>query len=144
MSETIVVGIDIGTTKVCTLVARMESKGQMRILGVGIEPAQGIRKGTVVDLAAAGKAIALSIDKAERSSGLEITSALVSLAGSHVSSINSRGVASVSRQVVDENDINRAMDAARAVAIPHNREVIHVIQRGFTLDGQDGIRVPNG
>lgn len=144
MSESIVVGIDIGTTKVCTLVARMEDNGQMRILGVGIEPAQGIRKGTVVDLAAASKAISLSIDKAERSSGLEITSALVSLAGSHVSSINSRGVASVSHQVVDENDVIRAMDAARAVAIPHNREVIHVIQRGFILDGQDGIRVPNG
>ena len=140
----IIVGIDIGTTKICTLVARVEENDLIRILGVGIEPSQGIRKGTVVDLAAASEAIGLSIDRAERTSGLEISSALVSMAGSHVSSVNSRGVAGVHRQVIDESDILRAMDAARAVAIPHNREVIHVIQRGFTVDGQDGISMPIG
>ena len=138
------VGIDIGTTKVCTVVAREEGGGQMRILGVGIEPSLGIRKGTVVDINAATKAVGLSVDKAERTSGLEINSARVSLAGSHVSSINSRGVVGVHRQVIDEDDILRAMDAARAVAIPHNREVIDIIQRGFTVDGQDGIRMPIG
>jgi cell division protein FtsA len=144
MSSPIIVGIDIGTTKICTLVARVESDDRIRILGVGIEPSQGIRKGIVVDLEAASQAIAHSIDKAERTSGLEITSALVSLAGSHVSSINSRGVAGIQGQVVDDRDVLRAMDAARAVAIPHNREIIHVIQRGFTVDGQDGIRMPIG
>ncbi|MBN2502057.1 MAG: cell division protein FtsA, partial [Anaerolineales bacterium] len=144
MDAPIIVGIDIGTTKICTLVARVERDGRVRILGVGIEPSQGIRKGAVVDLGAATQAIAHSIDKAERTSGLEITSALVSLAGSHVSSINSRGVVGISRQVIDENDVARAMESARAVAIPHNREVIHVIQRGFTVDGQDGIRMPIG
>ncbi len=144
MSSPIIVGIDIGTTKICTIVSRVETDGRIRILGVGIEPAQGIRKGTVVDLEAASQAISLSVDKAERTSGLEISSALVSLAGSHVSSINSRGVAGIHQQVIDEKDILRAMDAARAVAIPHNREVIHVIQRGFTIDGQDGIRMPIG
>ncbi|MEN8240557.1 MAG: cell division protein FtsA [Chloroflexota bacterium] len=140
----IIVGIDIGTTKICTLVARVEENDRIRILGVGIEPSQGIRKGTVVDLAAASEAIGLSIDRAERTSGLEISSALVSMAGSHVSSINSRGVAGIQRQVIDENDVIRAMEAARAVAIPHNREVIHIIQRGFTVDGQDGISMPIG
>ncbi|MEJ2484799.1 MAG: cell division protein FtsA [Anaerolineales bacterium] len=140
----IYVGIDIGTTKVCTVVAREEPDGRMRILGVGIEPSMGIRKGSVVDIAAASKAVALSVDKAERTAGLEITSARVSLAGSHVSSINSRGVVGVHRQVIDEDDVLRAMEAARAVAIPHNREVIEVIQRGFTVDGQDGIRMPIG
>ncbi len=144
MDAPIIVGIDIGTTKICTLVARVERDGRVRILGVGIEPSQGIRKGAVVDLGAATQAIAHSIDRAERTSGLEITSALVSLAGSHVSSINSRGVVGISRQVIDENDVARAMESARAVAIPHNREVIHVIQRGFTVDGQDGIRMPIG
>jgi cell division protein FtsA len=138
------VGIDIGTTKVCTVVAREEPDGRLRILGVGIEPSQGIRKGTVVDIGAATKAVELSVDKAERTAGLEINSARVSLAGSHVSSINSRGVVGVHRQVIDEDDVLRAMDAARAVAIPHNREVIEIIQRGFTVDGQDGIRMPIG
>lgn len=142
--EPIVVGIDIGTTKVCTLVARVENERNLRILGVGIEPSQGIRKGTIVDLQAASQAIARSIEKAERSSGLEITAALVSLAGSHVSSVNSRGVVGISGRVIDQDDVARALDAAQAVAIPHNREIIHVIQRGFTVDGQDGIRMPVG
>jgi cell division protein FtsA len=144
MDEPIVVGIDIGTTKICTLVAREESPGQLRILGVGIEPSEGIRKGTVVDLTAASQAVARSIDKAERSSGLEINSALVSMAGSNVSSVNSRGVVGVTGRVIDQDDVARAVDAARAVAIPHNREIIHVIQRGFDIDGQTGIRMPVG
>lgn len=142
--EEIVVGIDIGTTKVCTLVARVEGERSLRILGVGIEPSQGIRKGTIVDLQAASQSIARSIEKAERSSGLEVTAALVSLAGSHVSSVNSKGVVGISGRVIEPEDVARALDAAQAVAIPHNREIIHVIQRGFTVDGQDGIRMPIG
>jgi cell division protein FtsA len=145
MSEdTIVVGIDVGTTKICTLVAREEAPNQIRILGVGIEPSQGIKKGVVVDLGAATQAVGRSVEKAEHTSGMEITSALVSLAGSHVSSVNSRGVVGVSGRSIDGDDVTRAMDAARAVAIPHNREVIHVIQRGFNVDGQEGIRMPLG
>ncbi len=144
MEEPIVVGIDIGTTKTCTLVARVEGERNLRILGVGIEPSQGIRKGTVIDLAAASQSVNRSIEKAQRSSGLEINSALVSLAGSHVSSVNSKGVVGISGRVIEQDDVIRALDAAQAVAIPHNREVIHVIQRNFTIDGQDGIRMPVG
>ncbi len=144
MDDQILIGIDIGTTKICSLVAREENPGQLRILGVGIEPSQGLRKGVVVDLEAAAQAIARSVDKAERTSGVEILSALVSLAGSNVSSVNSRGVVGVSGRVIDQDDIARAVDAARAVAIPHNREIVHVIQRGFNVDGQDGIRMPMG
>lgn len=144
MDEPTIVGIDIGTTKICTLVARMEEGGSLRILGVGIEPAQGMRKGIPVDLRAVSQSISRSIEKAERTSGLEITSALVSLAGSHVASVNSRGVVGVTGRTIDEDDVVRAMEAARAVAIPHNREIIHVIQRGFTVDGQAGIRMPIG
>ena len=145
MDDQVFVGIDIGTTKICTLVAREASlPGQMQILGVGLEPSQGIRKGVVVDLEAAAQAVARSIDKAERTSGIEIISALVSLAGSSVSSVNSRGVVGVVGRVIDEDDVARAVDAARAVAIPHNREIVHVIQRSFNVDGQDGIRMPVG
>ncbi len=116
----------------------------MRILGVGIEPSQGLRKGVVVDLEAAAQAVARSVDKAERTSGVEVLSALVSLAGSNVSSVNSQGVVGVAGRVIDQDDVARAVDAARAVAIPHNREIVHVIQRGFNVDGQDGIRMPIG
>lgn len=141
--EDIVVGIDVGTTKVCTLVGQVVEEG-IRILGVGIEPSQGIKKGVIVDLEAASQAITHSVRKAEQTSGVEITAAVVSLAGAHVASINSRGVAAVAGETIDEDDIYRALDAARAVAIPHNREIVHVIQRGFTVDGQEGIRQPIG
>jgi len=144
MEEPIIVGIDIGTSKICTLVARVEDGSNLRILGVGIEPSQGLRKGIVIDLNAAALAISRSVEKAERTSGFEINAALVSLAGSHVSSINSRGVVGITGGIVDLDDIDRALDAAQAVAIPHNREIIHVIQRGFIIDGQDGIRSPVG
>ena len=140
----IIVGIDVGTTKICTLVARVEAENKIRILGVGIEPSLGMRKGVVVDIDATSKAIKRSIDKAERTSGLEITSAQVSLAGSHVSSINSQGASGVTGGVIDQHDVFRALDAAKAVSIPHNRDIVHVIQRGFSVDGQDGIHKPIG
>jgi len=144
MERPVVVGIDIGTTKVCTLIARVEDDRSLRILGVGIEASQGVRNGTIIDLASATQAISRSVEKAERSSGLEIASALVSLAGSHVSSINSRGVVAISGRVIDQDDVDRALEAAQAVAIPHNREIIHVIQRSFSVDGQEGVRMPIG
>jgi cell division protein FtsA len=142
--EEIVVGIDVGTTKVCTLVGRIEDEGSIRILGVGIEPSEGIKKGTIVDLEAAAQAIARSVERAESTSGLEITSALVSMAGAHVSSVNSRGSVGISSGVIEEYDVLRVLEQARAVAIPHDREIVHVIQRGFSVDGQDGIRSPIG
>ncbi|HSK88542.1 MAG TPA: cell division protein FtsA [Anaerolineales bacterium] len=142
--EEIIVGIDVGTTKVCTLVGRVEDDKSIRILGVGIEPSEGIRKGMVVDLAAASQVITRSVEKAESTSGLEITSALVSMAGAHVSSVNSRGAVAVNGNTIESYDMLHALDQARAVAIPYDREIIHVIQRGFTVDGQDGIRNPKG
>jgi len=142
--EEIIAGIDVGTTKICTLVGRVEDNKSIRILGVGIEPSEGIRKGVIVDLGAASQAITRSVKKAESTSGLEITSALVSMAGAHVSSINSRGAAAVNGNVIEQYDIERALEQAQAVAIPYDREIIHVIQRGFSVDGQDGIRNPKG
>ena len=128
MNDQIQIGIDVGTTKVVTLVAKEEHQGQLRILGVGIEPSQGLRRGVVVDLEAASQAVARSVDKAERTSGVEILSAIISLAGSNVSSVNSKGVVGVAGHVIDEDDVDRAVDAARAVAVPHNREIVHVVQ----------------
>jgi cell division protein FtsA len=124
-------------------VGRVEEEA-IRILGVGIEPSEGIKKGVIVDLAAASQSIVRSVEKAEQTSGVEIAAALVSLAGAHVASINSRGVVGVAGEVIEDYDIARALDAARAVAIPHNREIIHIIQRGFVVDGQDGVNIPIG
>lgn len=142
--EEIVVGIDVGTTKVCTLVGRVEDEKTIRILGVGIEPSDGIRKGNIVDISSASQAIKRSVEKAESTAGLEITAGLVSLAGSHVSSVNSRGATGVPGGVIDASDISRALEQAQAVAIPHDREIVHIIQRGMNVDGQEGIRSPIG
>lgn len=142
--DEIVVGIDVGTTKVCTLVGRVEDDKSLRILGVGIEPSAGIRKGIIVDLAAVSQAVKRSVEKTEGTSGMEITAALVSLAGAHVSSVNSRGAAGVPGGIIDVADLARALDQAQAIAIPHDREIIHIIQRGISVDGQEGVKTPVG
>jgi cell division protein FtsA len=112
----------------------------MRIIGLGTIPTKGMRKGGVVSLEGVVRTIADAKEKAERTSGLEITSALVNISGSHVSSMNSTGMAGVSGRTIGADDVNRALDAARSFAIPYNREVLHVIPRGFVIDGQDGIK----
>ncbi len=142
--DEIIVGIDIGTTKVCTLVGRIEEEDVINILGVGIAPSAGIKKGMVVDLNAATQSIRQSVELAEQTSGLEISAALISLAGASVDSTNSRGTTSVRSGVVDEYDLMRALDQAQAISLPSDREVLHVIQRSYTLDGQEGIRTPLG
>jgi cell division protein FtsA len=144
MEDRTIVGIDIGTTKICTLVAQVEDDDTLRILGVGVEPSRGMKRGVMINLEDATKAIVRSVEKAQRSSGYEIRSAWVSLAGSHVSSINSKGTAGVNGGIVRETDVHRALEAAQSVAIPHNREVIHVIQRGFSIDDHNGISQPVG
>ncbi|MEE4195561.1 MAG: cell division protein FtsA [Anaerolineae bacterium] len=144
MEDTIIVGIDVGTKKVCTLVARAEGRHRYHILGVGIEPAKGLRKGAVVDLGQATRSIRRSIDKAQRTSGMEITAAFVNLADVYAKSTNNRGVVGVSGKMIEQADIDRALEAARAVQLDHNAEIVHVIQRGFTVDGNDGIRTPIG
>jgi cell division protein FtsA len=141
-----IVGIDIGTTKVCTLVGEAYSDGPLRIIGVGVAPSRGLRKGVVVNVHEATEAITASVHKAERISGYEIANAYVGVGGGHISAINSRGVVGISRgsRGISEYDIERALDAARAIAIPHNREIIHTIPRGYVVDGQEGVKDPIG
>jgi cell division protein FtsA len=142
-----VVGIDIGTTKICTLVGEAtQDDGELRIIGVGVAPSRGIRKGVVVNVEEASAAISESIDKAERISGVQIQRASVGLAGSHISSTNSHGVVAISRgsRGIQQTDIQRALDSARNLPLPQNREVLHVIPRVYTVDGDDGIRNPLG
>jgi cell division protein FtsA len=145
MEETIV-ALDVGTTKICTLVAEVTPERELRIVGMGVAPSRGLRKGVVVDIEEATRAIAASVEKAEHLSGYHIDSAYVGIAGAHISSLNSRGVAAVSRgeRGIIQDDIDRALDAARAVAIPQNRELIHAIPRGYVVDGQEGVRNPLG
>lgn len=142
--EIIFVGMDVGTTKVCALVGNLNEDGQVRVIGVGIAPSQGMRKGGVVSLEGVARAVEAAKDKAERSSGYEITSALVSLSGAQIASLNSKGMAGVSGRIIGTDDVARALEAARSIALPYNRQVIHVIPRGYVVDGQDGIKSPIG
>ncbi len=140
------VGIDVGTTKVVTLVGEYGADGQVNILGVGLTPSKGIKKGIVVNVEDAVTSIVASVEKAERLSGYRIGSAYVGVAGGHIQSLNSRGVVAISRadREITPADQARALDAARAIAIPTQREIIHVIPRSYIVDGQEGIRDPIG
>ena len=144
--ERTIVGIDVGTTKICTLVGEVNEAGELNIVGVGVAPSRGMRKGMVINVAEATEAIAASVEKAERTSGYQIERAYVSIAGSHISGVNSRGVVAISRGEggITTDDIDRALEAAQAIAIPHNQEVLHIVPRTFTVDGQNGIRDPIG
>ena len=141
-----IVGIDVGTTKICTLVGELYEDGQLRIIGVGVAPSRGLHRGVVVNVNEATEAISASVQKAERISGYEITSAYVGVGGRHVSAVNSRGVVGISRSArgISQYDIDRALDAARAIAIPHNKEIIHTIPRGYVVDDQEGVQDPIG
>jgi len=141
-----IVGIDVGSSKICTLVGEVEDEGGIRVIGVGLGPARGIRRGVVVNVAEASASIAASIEHAERTSGYKIERAYVGLSGTHISSLNSRGVVGISRREhgITLEDVDRALDAAHAIAVPHNQEVVHVIPRGYVVDGQNGVHDPVG
>ncbi len=140
----LVVGLDVGTHKICTVVGEVRPE-DVYVVGLGIEPSDGMKKGVVNDVGALSSAIAKSIRKAEKSSGYDINRAFVSVAGSHISSLTSRGLATiVGSRSVQAEDLDKAMNVARNIAIPHNREILHVVPRSYTLDSQDGIRSPIG
>ncbi len=144
--ETVLVGIDAGTTKVTTLIGEVGRSGDVNIIGYGIGPSAGMKKGMVANIDQTVSSISGSIEKAERLSGYKISSAFVSVGGSHIGSQNSRGVVAVSghKREVSREDIARATDAAKAIQVPSNRELLHVLPRGYIVDGQDGIKDPLG
>ena len=141
MSNDTFAAIDVGTTKVCTVVGEVTAHQEIRILGVGVGPSVGLSKGMVDNLPAAMEAIASSVERAERASGTRILSAYVGIAGPHISSMNSRGIVAIAdpRHPITEHDVQRALDSARIVNVPNNREVIHVVPRYYVVDGQDHV-----
>ncbi len=141
-----VAALDIGTTKTCALIGEAAESGGVRILGVGVAPSNGLRKGVVVDVKLAAQSIAVAMEQAERAASMRIEGAYVGIAGAHISSTNSRGVAGIPHtpKGVTQDVVDRAMEAAAAIAVPDNREIILAIARGYNLDGQDGVRDPIG
>jgi len=146
MRDNILAAIDVGSSKVCTLVAELTPESDLRILGVGITPAQGVKKGMVDNIQEATAAIANSVERAERSSGTRVLSAHVSIGGNHAQSMNNRGIATIAgkQRPITEDDIERAMEGARALNLPTNREILHTVPRYFVVDGQEQVTDPVG
>lgn len=146
MRENILAAIDVGSSKVCTLVAEVTPESDLRILGVGITPAQGVKRGMVDNIQEATAAIANSVERAERSSGARVVSAHVSIGGNHAQSMNNRGIATIAgkQRPITEDDIERAMEGARALNLPTNREILHTVPRYFVVDGQEQVTDPVG
>jgi cell division protein FtsA len=138
-----IVGLDIGTTKICAVVGQLTETG-IDIVGIGTRPSTGLRKGAVINIDSTVEGIQRAIEEAELMAGCDISSAYVGVAGSHVRSFNSSGVVSVKHSEIDRNDIERVIDAAKAISIPADRQVIHLIPQDFIIDGQDGIKDPIG
>ncbi len=146
MKENILAAIDVGSSKVCTLVAEVTPEEDLRILGVGITPSLGVKKGMVDNIQEATEAIVSSVERAERSSGSRIMSAHVSIGGNHATSLNNRGIATIpgKQRPITQEDIDRAMEGAQSLSLPTNREVLHAIPRFFVVDGQEHVSDPVG
>ncbi|MBI2843730.1 MAG: cell division protein FtsA [Armatimonadetes bacterium] len=142
----ILAGLDIGSSKVCTTVAEVYQNGRVDIIGVGLVPCCGLKRGVVVDMDATASAIRESVDQAQRVSGAEIQTALVSVTGEHISSLNSPGRVAVTQEdhEVRREHVERVLSASRVIVLPPERDIIHAIPRGFTVDGQGGIKDPVG
>lgn len=138
--------IDVGTTKVCTIMGDVDDEGQLRVLGVGVAPSTGLQKGMVVNVDDARVSIAESIRKAESIAGYKLESAYIGVTGRHISSVNNRGVIAITRsdQLVRPADLRRVLQVAKSVKVPTEQKVLHIIPRTYAVDGQEGVKNPVG
>ena len=137
-------GLDVGTSKVCALVADASPEGEFALLGHGVAPCTGLRKGVVVNIEATVEAIRAALDEAEKTSGARVGSVVAGVAGPHIRGLNSHGIVAVRGGEVGTRDVERVIDAARAVAIPLDRQVLHILPQQFAVDDQEGVRQPVG
>lgn len=144
--ERIIAGIDVGSTKICTLIGRVGENGLLNVIGMGVVPSRGVRRGVITDVDIATRSIEESVRKAQNMAHYTISEAYLGISGSHISSQNSRGAVSIGRgdRPVDREDIERVMEDAEAIARPHNRRILHTIPREYIIDGQAGIKNPIG
>ena len=142
----VIAGLDVGTTKSVCVIAEWSPVGELDVIGVGLSPCRGLRKGVVVNIDSTVESIKQAVGEAEEMAGVEIASVLVGIAGGHIRGVNSRGVIAVSgkHREVSHADIDRALEAARAINLPADREVIHVLPQTYVVDDQDGVKEPLG
>src|SRR3954451_4006311 len=139
----IIVGLDIGTTKICCIVGEVTPDG-IDVIGIGTHPSRGLRKGVVINIEATVSSIRRAVEEAELMAGAEINAVYAGIAGGHIRGFNSQGVVAVKDKEVRQGDIDRVLDAARAINIPQDREILHVLPQEYIIDEQDGIREPLG
>jgi cell division protein FtsA len=145
-AQNVIVGLDVGTTKICAIVAEPGPLGGLDVVGVGTSPSRGLRKGVVVNIDSTVEAIRKAVAEAEQMAGVEVSSVYAGIAGGHIRGVNSRGVVAVSGKgrEVSPGDVERALEAARAINLPPDREIVHVLPQTFVVDDQDGVREPVG
>ncbi len=143
-SENMIVALDIGTSKVVALVGEINTEGRLNVIGIGKHPSRGMKKGVVVNIDATIESIQRAIEEAELMAGVDIQTVYAGIAGSHIRSMNSHGVVAIKDNEVTEADIERVMDSARAIAIPADQLILHVLPQEFIIDDQDSIREPIG
>ncbi len=143
-SENMIVALDIGTSKVVALVGEINEEGRLNVVGIGKHPSRGMKKGVVVNIDATIDSIQRAVEEAELMAGVNIQTVFAGIAGSHIRSMNSHGVVAIKDNEVTEADIERVMDSARAIAIPADQLILHVLPQEFIIDDQDGIREPIG
>jgi cell division protein FtsA len=140
----LIVGLDIGTSKVAAIVGELTSDGNIEIIGIGSTPSRGLKKGVVVNLESTVQSIQRAIEEAELMAGCQIKSVYAGIAGSHIRSLNSHGIVAIKDKEVTQYDIDRVIDSARAVAIPADQKILHILPQEFVIDLQEGIKEPIG
>jgi|ACQI01.1.fsa_nt_gi cell division protein FtsA len=143
-NSNIVVGLDIGTSKIAAIVGKIKTDGVIEVIGIGTHPSKGLKKGVVVNIDSTVESIQHAIDSAERMSGVRVDSVSVGIAGSHINSFNSNGMVAISNQEVQEEDVQRVIEAAKTIAIPSDQEILHILPQEFMIDSQGSIREPVG
>jgi cell division protein FtsA len=140
----LIVGLDIGTSKVVAIVGEMTYDGRIEVIGLGSHPSRGLKRGVVVNIESTVQSIQRAVEEAELMAGCEIHSVYAGIAGSHVRSLNSHGIVAIRNKEVTAEDVDRVIDAARAVAIPADQKILHILPQEFLIDSQEGIREPIG
>jgi cell division protein FtsA len=142
--KSLLVGLDIGTSKIAALVGELKDDDQIEIIGIGTHPSRGLKKGVVVDIESTVQSIQRAVEEAELMAGCEIHSVHAGIAGSHIRSLNSHGITAIKEREVCQADVDRVLEAARAVAIPADQKILHILPQEFIIDDQEGIREPIG
>jgi cell division protein FtsA len=142
--ESLIVGLDIGTSKVLAIVGEVSSSGEVEVIGVGHHPSRGMKKGVVVNIESTVQSIQRAVEEAELMAGCQIHSVFAGIAGSHINSFNSHGIVAIKDKEVGPSDVERVIEAARALAIPTDQKVLHILPQEFIIDKQEGVREPIG